>query len=132
VRLYAAYYSAGEPGVKLASSGNAVFDAPWRFVGDTNVSVTIDQRSFRAHETRLHSAESSLVVWSWYAVDGTFTGNDYLAKLLLAKAKLSGGRQSSMAIAIATSGQDEHADAVTILKDFLSHVSFDATPPAGE
>ena len=130
--LYAAYYRAGEPGVKLATAGNAVFDEPWRPVGDASVAVTIDQQPFRAHETRLHSAESSLVVWSWYLVDGAFTGNDYLAKLLLAKATLTGSRQGSMAIAIATSDEDQRTDAATILKDFLSHISLDATLRAVE
>lgn len=126
VQVYAAYYRAGEPGVKLASAGNSVFNPPWRPVGEGTVPVTIEGRSSRVHETRLQAGETALVVWSWYAVDGTSTGNDYFAKVLLAKAKLTGSQQSPIAIAIATADFLQQADAATILADFLAHLSVEA------
>jgi exosortase A len=132
VQVYAAYYPAGEPGVKLASAGNAVFGAPWRSVGDASVPATIEGRSFSAHETRLQAGDTSLVVWSWYAVDGTFTGNDYFAKVLLARAKLTGSAESPVAIAIATADFVEQADAATILANFLGHFSLDNARRAAE
>jgi exosortase A len=132
VQIYAAYYPAGEPGVKLASTGNRVFDTPWRAVGEATVPVTIEGRSFDVHETRLQAGETSLVVWSWYAVDGTLTGNDYFAKVLLAKAKLTGSKQSPVAIAIATADFVGEADAATVLADFLSHLSLEHLRHAAE
>lgn len=132
VQAYAAFYRAGEPGVKLASVGNSVFDAPWRPAGEGTVPVTIEGRPSRVHETRVRAGETTLVIWNWYAVDGRFTGNDYFAKVLLAKAKLTGSQQSPIAIAIATADFVEQTDAATILADFLSHLSVDSARRAVE
>jgi exosortase A len=132
VQLYVASYRAGDPGAKLASAGNAIFDERWRPVGERTVAVTIDGRAVRAHETRLRAREAALVVWSWYAVDGTFTGNDYLAKVLLAKAALSGSQRGPAAFAIATADFVEQADAAAILTDFLGHLSLDGRRRAAE
>jgi hypothetical protein len=60
------------------------------------------------------------------------TGNDYFAKVLLAKAKLTGSRQSPIAIAIATADFIEQADAATILTDFLGHLSLEQSRRAAE
>jgi EpsI family protein len=132
VQVYAAFYEAGEPGVKLASAGNTVFNEPWRPVGEGTVSVTIEGRPTRVHETRLQAGETTLVVWNWYAVDGRLTGNDYFAKVLLAKAKLTGSQHSPIAIAIATADFVQQADAATVLADFVSHLSVDTSRRAVE
>ncbi len=63
-----------------------------------------------------------MVVLSWYWVDGRFTGSDYVAKLLLAKARLFRGREGSAVIAVAAEDQGG-MEAAAILKDFLAHVS---------
>jgi hypothetical protein len=55
-------------------------------------------------------------------VDGRFTGNGYVAKLLLAKSRLFRRRQDSAAIVVATENRPG-VDAATILQDFLRHVS---------
>ena len=127
VKLYVAYYGASQPGVKVASVGNALFDEAWSPTGEGNSTVTVEGHSFQVHETILRSPESSLIVWNWYWVDGTFTSNDYAAKLLFAKAKLFHSPQGSAAIAVATENQPEQIEAATILRDFLSHVSLAAS-----
>ena len=122
VKVYVAYYGANQPGVKLASVTNVLFEEPWFATAEGHTTVTLEGQSFQVHETVLRSQESSLVVWNWYRVDGTFTGNDYVAKLLFAKSRLFRSRQGSAAIAVATENQPG-IEAATILRDFLAHVS---------
>ena len=67
----------------------AVFRAVVAHCRRPDAYLTIGAQSFQARETTLRSPESSLLVLNWYSVDGTFTGGDYLAKALLAKAGCS-------------------------------------------
>ncbi len=72
------------------------------------------------------------MIWSWYWVDGTYTESDYSAKLLLAKARLFGSRAGSAAIALATDAGTPGPQTETVLKDFLSHVSLEASLRAAQ
>ena len=122
VKFYAAHFGASQPDVKLASVGNRLFDEIWLPTGEGHSTVTVEGQSFQVHETFLRSHESSLIVWNWYWVDGTFTSNDYMAKLLFAKARLLRSDQGYVAFAVATEDQPDQTGAA-ILRDFLSHAS---------
>jgi exosortase A len=124
VKLYVAYYSANQPDVKLASVTNVLFAEPWWASAERRVAVTVRGESFQARETVLQSPQSPLLVWSWYQVDGRSTGNDYVAKLLLAKARLFRSPRGSAAFAIATE-EGPGIDAGANLKSFLDHLSFE-------
>jgi len=56
----------------------------WRTKED-EVDAAIEARDFHIHETFIRSSQRSVVVWSWYWVDGKYTGSDVLAKTLLVK-----------------------------------------------
>ena len=128
VKLYVAYYAPSQRGTKLASSSNRLFDKPeWWRAREGNTALDAAGHAFRAHVTFIRSAKRSLMIWSWYWVDGTYTESDYAAKLLLAKARLFGSREGSAAIALATDGGTPGSQTETILKDFLSHVSLEAS-----
>jgi EpsI family protein len=122
VKVYVASYAASQPRAKLASVTNVLIPEPWSISGRELRTVTFDGRSFRVRETRLEGASSSLVVWNWYSVDGTLTGSDYLAKLLLAKARIFQSVTGSAAVAIATESR-LGLEPETILQDFLHHFS---------
>ena len=64
-------------------------------------------------------------MWNWYCVDGTSTGNDAVAKLLLAKSRLLRTGRDSIAIAVATRDLPG-SDAAQILRDFVAHLSVDS------
>jgi hypothetical protein len=55
-------------------------------------------------------------------VDGTFTDNEFLARLLLAKARLFRSSKGSAAIAVATEARPG-MESGTILQSFLVHLS---------
>lgn len=133
VSLYLAYYDADRVDGKLASTTNALFEEPWWPAASGYDKAVYNGRTFQARKTVLEGPRTTLVVWNWYDVDGILTSNDYLAKVLLAKARLFRSRRDSAAIAIATEYQPDRAEAAT-LNDFLAHVSLaePLTPPAGE
>ena len=120
VKVYVAYFSTDQRGVKLASAGNVLFEPPWLVAAEGRVAATVDGRSFQVRETALRSPQSSLLVWSWYWVNGTSTGNDYLAKILSGMARLRRSPDGSAAIAVATEDR-LGGDAAMVLADFLRH-----------
>jgi EpsI family protein len=76
---------------------------------------------------RLASATTKRLVWYWYWVDGQFTGNRYLAKLLQAKARLFGGISAAAVVAVAADYDESPQKAARSLENFLESVtSFEA------
>jgi len=131
VAIYVAYYAAGERGAKLASSGNQLFTADWLPVAETSRSIAVGGQSFDAHETMAQAPNTSLVVWNWYWVDGTFTRHDAVAKLLLAKSRLLRSGRGSAAIAVAA--QDlPGSDVSLVLRDFVAHLNVDSHDPSSQ
>jgi exosortase A len=124
VRVYVAYFDAGDANVKLATVGNVLFSDPWSLVGESRSTIRMKGRSFSVPELSLRSQASSLIVWHWYSIDGTLTGNDYLAKVLLAKARLFRSRQDPAAIVVAARSPLQLTDQAAVLQDFLDHASF--------
>ena len=123
VKLYVASYGASQPGVKLASTLNLLYDEPWSSAGERDRTMTLEGQSFQVTERVLRSPQSSLLVWNWYQIEGGFTGDDYVAKLLLAKARLFRSREGSAAIAVGTEEQPG-VEAAAVLREFIRHVSF--------
>jgi EpsI family protein len=66
------------------------------------------------------SGRETRLIWYWYWVDGRFTGNPYVAKLLQAKAKLFGGQRSTAIIAAAIDYSESPREAERSLSAFLS------------
>jgi EpsI family protein len=122
VKLYVASYGADQPGVKLTSRANVLYGEPWWPDGEGQRTIVLEGQSFQVSERVLRSPTSSLLVWSWYQIDGRFTGNDYVGKLLLAKARLFRSSEGSAAIAVATEEQPGLA-AAAVLRAFVGHVS---------
>ena len=97
VKLYVASYGAGQSDVKLASKLNLLYDEPYgRRQAGCDRAIILEGQSFQVSERVLRSPQSSLVVWTWYQIDGGFTSDDYVAKLLLAKARLFRSREGSL------------------------------------
>ncbi len=124
VYFYLAYYAGGRGGAKLVSSANLISKGPgWIYVGERSATATVDGELVSAHETLLRSQEATLLVWSWYWVDGRFTGSSYRAKLLRVKARLFGGPQASALIAVGANYAPDRPEAANALQDFLRHTS---------
>jgi EpsI family protein len=124
VELYIAYYAPEQRDAKLVSSSNALFDRTvWSGTGEDDLETTIEGQRLRVHETFIRSSQRSLVVWSWYWVDGKYTSSDVLAKLLLAKARFLRDRRGAAIIAIAAENRSDQIPSIEILRQFLDHLS---------
>jgi EpsI family protein len=91
VGLEVHYYRAQPQGTGLISSVNRLtedLEDSWRRIGAENRVELIDGRPLAVKETRLRGADGTLVAWQWYWIDGRFTVNDYLGKMLQAKERL--------------------------------------------
>nr|WP_314624500.1 exosortase A [uncultured Noviherbaspirillum sp.] len=92
VGLSMRYYRNQTQGAGLISSTNQLVgdteDDPWRRTGSSGRIEQIGERQLQVRETRLRGPDGALVVWQWYWIDGGFTANDYLGKLLQAKERL--------------------------------------------
>jgi exosortase A len=130
VELYVAYYRAEGRDVKLVSSTNRLFnEIYWEKTAETNRQATVDGSAIGVHQISIRSPRASLVLWSWYWVDGKFTGNKYEAKWLLAKSRLTRGKWGSAMIVAATEEKSGQTPAVQVLGEFSSYLSFSRSLP---
>ena len=129
VALYVAYYAPGATNAKVASSSNVLFDkAHWQRTGEGLVEATIDGYPVRIHGTSVKSARTSLILWNWYSIDGKVTSNEFEAKWLLAKSRLTRNHLGSAMIVTATEEQLGGPSATEVLGDFVKNLSFSASP----
>jgi EpsI family protein len=128
VTLYVAYYAHQRRGAEVVNELNRFSDEDaWRRVGTGHFVAKVERQPLVVGYERLASAQTKRLVWYWYWVDGQFTGNRYLAKLLQAKARLFGGTPAAAVIAVAADYQESPEEAVRSLQSFLESVaSFEA------
>jgi len=124
IELYIAYYIAERPDAKLVSSANALFDRNlWSRTKEDEVDARVEGQRVHVHETFVRSSQDSLVIWSWYWVDGKYTSSDVIAKLLSVKARFLLDRRGAAFIAIAAEDRPGQVPAVEILRQFLDQIS---------
>lgn len=73
----------------------------WRVAFKRSVVIELDG-PLQIEEAELVSDRSRLLVWSWYRVDGEYTANPYVAKLLEARQQLWQGRRQGTRVFLAT------------------------------
>jgi len=124
LKLCIAYYAPEQRDAKLVSSANALFDKKlWSRIKEDYVATRIEGQKLNIHETFIRSSQRSLIVWSWYWVDGEYTSSDVLAKLLLVKTRFLRDPRGAAIIAIAVEDRPDQAPDSEILKQFLEHIS---------
>jgi EpsI family protein len=103
VGLYIAYYRGQNQGAELVNSGNHVvssLDSTSKETGRGTTTVGWAGEAFTARTTELERQGERFQAWRWYWIDGWLTSNDYVAKVLLALAKLSGRGDDAAAIVL--------------------------------
>jgi len=128
VTYYVAFYTHQRAGSEVVNELNRLADEEiWRRVGSDSHAASIDGHALTVQVLRLASAKTKRLLWYWYWVDGQFTGNRYLAKLLQAKARLFGGIPAAAVVAVMADYEDNPEKAVRSLENFLVSVkSFEA------
>jgi EpsI family protein len=128
VKLYVACYGSRRTDIKLASSTNYLFDRfRWQRIAEDTSEAVIDGNSVQVHQTAIRSNQASLLLWSWYWVDGQSTSNPYQAKWFLVKSKLTALTSGSAIIVAATEEHPGDSSAPQVLREFVSHLSLSRT-----
>ena len=106
---------------QAASQGGRVWwvGPSWRQVDSHLIPAAIGEREHQLRVTRIVSRRAQRIVWSWYWIDGTFTTSPYLAKLLEAKSKLTGGDPRAAFVAISTELLEDLDSTNSLLHEFL-------------
>lgn len=94
--------------------------AIWRIIEEQRPLSNIDQPA-RVMEARVVSAHgSTLLIWSWYHIDGRHTANPYLVKILEAKQQILSGNRQGTRVFIATAVDQDRDQARQVLRDFIN------------
>jgi exosortase A len=122
VDLYVAYYAYQRQGAEVVSATNRLADDK-RWIGSEagGRRVAVDGAPFTVAYRRFVAGAARRTVWYWYWVDGRFTANPYMAKVLQAKARLWGGIGAAAVVAIAADEGAEAGPIEDLLGDFLKH-----------
>jgi EpsI family protein len=121
VETFVAFYVAQRDGAELLWYGNALYDGEvWRRAGGGHAGITIDGRSLEVAQVRLLSRRGGRLVWSWYWVDGRYTADPRVAKLLYLKAVLTGANPAMATVAIAADYVEAPTEARAVLERFIA------------
>ena len=135
VDLFIAAYSRQGPGHKMITYGNRFIDpTAWSIVREQSRSIDSGGKLLPLVELVAGLGDQRRYIWFVYWLDGSFTADPLVAKLLEIKAKLFFGDQRAAIIAVSTS--DSKGDADIALRSFLQdalpsiEALFKASPPA--
>jgi exosortase A len=118
--LFLAEYAHQAEGQKMIGNDNRIIDeTQWTIVQKRRRMIDFGTKTIPFAELVAASGDERLYVWLFYWVDGTFTANPIVAKLLEVKAKLFFGDQRAVIVAIATPEAAGRGDADRVLQSFM-------------
>ncbi|CAH1193181.1 EpsH [Candidatus Nitrotoga sp. BS] len=123
ISIYLGYYRTQRQDAELINSQNYMIQQKhpvWNNVGEGSRIISLRGKNETIQQTLLRAANNRLLIWSWNSLEGTYTTNPYLAKLLLAKAKLSGQRDDGAVIIIAAPYEGTPEAAALSLQTFAN------------
>jgi len=92
----------------------------WSNKGRDQARIDLAGSTTTVDQAKLVSARQRLLVWHWYRVGATYTSNPYLAKVLEALSRLTGGRRDGVLISLATLYENRTDEAKPVLQAFLA------------
>ncbi|MRX06449.1 exosortase A [Pseudoduganella sp. FT25W] len=123
VTLQLTWYRHQSEGAELLAQvqRTVVSGAPqWEEVSAAQRTVSVAGRRLAIRQSVQQAANYKLLVWRWYRQGGVETASPQLLKLLLAKAKLSGGNDGGAEIVVAAAYDDQPANAEAAMRDLLA------------
>jgi exosortase A len=125
VDLFVAYYARQAKGHEMLAYENRIIDqTQWSLVLEQHRTVDFGAQSLPFAELVAVSGSQRRYIWLLYWVDGTFTSDPLVAKLLEAKAKLLFGDQRAAIVAVSMPAGDTPTNGEPVLQTFL-----EALPP---
>ncbi|CDG83272.1 exosortase A [Janthinobacterium agaricidamnosum] len=120
VSLQVAWYARQSRDAQLLAHLNKPYGEPWLALDDDARSVPVNGKTLHLRQITLQNGSSRLLLWRWYRQSGSDTGNSFLVKLLLAKAKLLQTDQGGAEITISAPYDDLGPPPEARLSAFLS------------
>ncbi|MYM35019.1 exosortase A [Duganella sp. FT94W] len=123
VSLQLTWYRHQSEGAELLAPvrRTVVSGAPqWEEVASSQHRIRVAGRQISVRQSVQQAATYKLLVWRWYRQDGVETARPQLLKLLLAKAKLTGGNDAGAEIIVAAPYDEQPAQAEGAMRDLLS------------
>lgn len=128
VTEFAALYRLPAPGSPLTRTVNAVADPKvWRVVKTGQVIEPLGGATVAINTATIARLEQYRLVWWFYVVDGQPTASTVQAKLLQARAALSGGAHVGAFVALSTEADNFASDNPTLAR-FLKALGPPGTP----
>ncbi|MDO8343124.1 MAG: EpsI family protein, partial [Cellvibrio sp.] len=123
INVYLGYYRTQRQDAELINSQNYMIKQKhpvWSNVGEAQRKISLHGKDGTIQQTLLRAPNNRLLIWSWNSLGGTYTINPYLAKLLLAKAKLLGQRDEGAVIIITARYEGTPESAASSLQSFAN------------
>jgi EpsI family protein len=124
VGLQILYYSRETNGAELINSQNVLVtevDRNWRQIDQGTLNIAHFGLK-QVTTSRLKGSSQGLIIWQWYYVDGVYTDNTYVAKLLEARARLLGRTRPSAALLVYAPVEVNAAATQTMLRGFVDEL----------
>lgn len=123
VELFVAYYRRQGKGRELIGQQNRIAgDKRWLQLSVGRDGARIDGILREVRIARLALGDRRRLVWQWYWVDGRFTANATIAKLLQAKVNLLYGEQSAAFLAVSVEEVERSGDPRAALQALLDAI----------
>ncbi|MDZ7656097.1 MAG: exosortase A [Sulfurimicrobium sp.] len=122
VSVYVGYYRTQRQGAELINSQNYMVPQKhpvWSNVGEAPRIISLRGNNETIQQTMLRSPNKRLLVWNWNSLTDTYTINPYLAKLLLAKARMLGQPDDGAAIIVNSPYEDTPEPATLAMQAFI-------------
>ena len=119
VDVYIAYYRDQQQGSELIGAKNQLVypgDVTWKKADYGSRSVSWAGEMVTAQQATIVSTANKLEVLELYWIDGTYTGSEYMAKILLALARLRGRGDDSAAVVISADNSQVTSTAAVLEK----------------
>ncbi|CAN7662125.1 exosortase A [Pseudoduganella sp. LjRoot289] len=123
VGVHLRYYRKQDHQTKLISSVNRLAgekDLNWHTVDTAQREESVGGRMLAVRESTVAGAGGRLLVWNWYWVDGGYTSNDYLGKLLQVKQKVLTGSDDGAAVMVFSPLEDKPEPARAAMRAYLA------------
>ncbi|HKB95480.1 MAG TPA: exosortase A, partial [Rhizomicrobium sp.] len=126
VHLSVGYFAFERPGAEVASSSHCLAGPHPRVQTGALWQKTGTQRqAFDARALIFGARAQRRLLWHWFWVDGRYTGNPYLAKMLQLKAKLLRAPPAAAVVSVATdfdAARVQEKTAAVALDRFVQHL----------
>lgn len=125
VAVYLGYFATQRKGAELISYSNRLIDnddSLWRSHKSAPLNIDLNDTKVRVIQSKLTSNNKMLATWHWYGINGYYTSNDYLGKLLEAASQLLQSKQGGFYIILATPIDYDPKESTPVLQSFVNEM----------